>query len=181
MIYGWIKRDAYWMNISFPGFDREREYRGYLVTRKHVLSVLRGVKKNCMRLLRHRTFQLLRQDSATDTGSVLWGCQDLSGSGRPTGSVQEVWKSETGETAVAGKQSLLYESVFLLCGPEVSNNDHQGCSHRVETGLAHGQGLGQRVHAGTVAAQSSGSAQGNRDRRDIFAEGAHLSDCDKRP
>ena len=167
MICGWAKRDDYWTNISSPDFDRDLKYRGYLETRKHVLSDLRGLKKNSMRLLRHRTSQLLRQDSTTDTGSVLWGCQDLSGSGSSAGSVQAVWESETGKTALAGKQSLLYESFFLLRGAEVSSHDHQGCSKRVETGLACGQGIGQGIHAGTASKESGSCATGNRDRRDI--------------
>jgi hypothetical protein len=124
-----------------------------------------------MRLLRHCTSQLLRQDNATDTGSVLWGCKDLSGSGSPAGSVQEVWESETGKTALAGKQSILYGSFFLLCGPEVPKHDHQGCGKRVETGLACGKGAGEGVHAGTASKESSSSASGNWDRRDIPEEG----------
>jgi len=136
MIFGWAKRDDYWTNINSPDFGRCLKYRGYLETRKLVSSDLRGPKKNSMRLLRHHTSQLLRQGSASDTGFVLWGCQDLSGSGSPAGSVQAVWESETGKTALAGKQSILYESFFLLCGPEVPNHDHQGCGKRVErTGI----------------------------------------------
>lgn len=147
MICGWAKRDDYWTNISSPDFGRCLKYRGYLETRKLALSALRGVKKNGMWMLRHRASQLLRQGSATDTGSVLWGRPDLFESGSPTGSVQAVWQGETGETALAGKQSISYESIFLLCGPEVPNHDHQGRSKGAETGLACGQGAGQGIHA----------------------------------
>src|ERR1039458_5656512 len=100
MICGSSKRDDYSTSISSPDFGQCLKYRGYLETRKHVLSVLSGVKKNDMRLLRHCASQLLRQGSATDAGSVLWECPDLPGSGSPTGSVQKVWKSETGETSL---------------------------------------------------------------------------------
>ena len=147
----------------------------------HVLSVLRGVKKNGMRLLRHRASQLLRQGSATDTGSVLWRFADLSAIGSPTGSVQKMWQGETGETTLAGEQSVLYEAVLLLRRTEVSCHDYQGRGKRVETGLACGQGLGKRIHAGTASKESGSSASGNWDRRDIPEEGAYLSYRGQRP
>src|SRR6266498_5784066 len=181
MICGWAKRDDYWTNINFPDFGQCLKYRGHLETRKLASSDLRGLKKNSMRLLRHSTSQLLRQDSATDTGSVLWGCPDLSGSGSPAGSLQAVWESETGATALAGEQSLLYEPVFLLRGPEVPGHDHQRRSKGVETGLACGQGIGQGIHAGTASQESGSSASGNRDRRDIPEEGPYLSYRGQRP
>lgn len=181
MICGWAKRDDYWTSISFLDFDQCQKYREYLEIRKHGLSVLGGVKKNSMRLLRHRAPQLLRQGSATDTGSVLWGCADLLGSGSPTGSVQAVWESETGETTMAVEQSLLHKAVLLLRGPEVSCHDHQGRGKRAEAGLACSQDLGQRIHAGTASKESGSSASGNRDRRDIPEEGTYLSNRGQRP
>ena len=141
MICGWKKRDDYWTNIGSPDFGRDLKYGGYLAIREHGLSGLRGLKKNCMRLLRHRASQLLRQDSETYTGHVLRGCPNLSGSGSSAGSLQTVWQSEKGKTSLVGKQPLLYEAVFLLCRTQVSGHDHQGCSQRVETGLACSQSL----------------------------------------
>ncbi len=158
MISGWVKRDDYSTNISSPGFERDQKYRGYLETRKLGSSDLRGLKKNSMRLLRHSASQLLRQDRTTDTGSVLWRCADLPGSGSSTHPVQKVWESETGEAPMAGKQSLLYETVFLLRWEKVSCHDRQGCGKRTETGLACGKGIGQGVHAGTASEKSSGCA-----------------------
>src|SRR5450756_778150 len=181
MICGWSKRDDYWTSISSPDFGRDQKYWGYLETRKRGLSVLRGVKKNDMRLLRYPASQLLRQGSATDTGSVLWGCPDLPGSGSQTGSVQAVWEGETGETALAVEQSLLHEAVLLLRGTEVSCHDYQGRGKRAEAGLACGQGLGQRIHAGTASKEPDSSSAGNRDRRDIPGEGTYLSYSGQRP
>src|SRR5450759_5016893 len=181
MICGWSKRDDYWTSISSLDFDQCLKYREYLEIRKHGLSVLGGVKKNSMWLLRRSTLELLRQDRATDTGSVLWGCPDLPGSGSPTSSVQAVWESETGETALAVEQSLLHEAVLLLRGTEVSCHDHQGRGKRAEAGLACGQGLGQRIHAGTASKEPDSSSAGNRDRRDIPGEGTYLSYSGQRP
>lgn len=180
MISGWVKRDDYWTNISSPGFERDQKYRGYLETRKLGSSDLRGLKKKSMRLLRHRASQLLRQDRTTDTGSVLWGCADLPGSGSSTRPVQKVWESKTGEAPMAGKQSLLYETVFLLRWEKVSCHDRQGCGKRTETALACGKGNGQGVHAGTASEKSSGCTPCNRDRRNIPAEGTYLSNRGKR-
>ena len=45
MILGWERRDDYWTNITSSDFDRDLKYRGYLVTRRHELSNLIGVKK----------------------------------------------------------------------------------------------------------------------------------------
>lgn len=180
MICRWAKRDDYWTNISSPDFDRDLKYRGYLETQKHVLSNLRGIKKNGMWLLWHLASQLLRQDGTTDTGSILWGYADLPGSGSSASPVQEVRESETGEIPMVGKESLLYETILLLRGAEMSSHDRQGCSKRTETGLARGKSTGQRVHAGTASEKSSGCAPCNRDRRNIPAEGTYLSNRSKR-
>ncbi len=108
MICEWEKRDDYWTNISFPDFDRYQQYRGYLEIHEPELSGLRELKKNGLRMLWHSSSRILRQESATDTGFVLRGCPDIPGSRGPESQVQAVWESETGETALAGEQSLLY-------------------------------------------------------------------------
>ena len=125
MICGWEKRDDYWTNISSPDFDRDQKYRGYLEIRKLVSSGLRELKKNGLRMLWHSSSRILRQESATDTGFVLRGCPDISGSRGPESQVQSVRKSETGEAAMVGKQSILHKAIFLLCGTEVSSHDYQ--------------------------------------------------------
>ena len=164
MINGWENRDDYWTNIASRDFDRNLKYRVYLGTRSLGLSGSRGSKKNDLRMLRCETSKPLRQESAADAGSVLWGCSDIPGSRGAESPVQEVWDSETRETVLAGEQSLLHETICLPRGTEVSSHDHQGCSKRIEAGLAHGKDTGKRVHAGAAATQSSGSAKGNRDR-----------------
>ncbi len=92
----------------------------------------------------------------------------------------EVWKGETGGDRMAIRQSILHEAIFLLCGAEMPGHDHQGCGERTETGLAHRKNPGERVPAGAVAAQSGGSAQDNRDRRNISAERAYLPNSGQR-
>lgn len=138
MICGWKKRDDYWTNISSPDFDQYLKYRGYLEMHEPESSGLKELKKNCLRMLWHGSSWILRQESATDTGFVLWECPDISASRGPESQVQEVWQGETGETALAGKQSLLYESFCLLRGAEMSSHDDQGRGKRTEAGLACG-------------------------------------------
>src|SRR4030042_1458307 len=181
MLSGWARRDDYWTNTNSPGFARDRQYRGCLETRRHGSSVLVVPKKNGMWLLWDRTSELLRQNSATDTGSVLRGCPDIPGGGGSARPVQEVRNSETGETALAGEQSLLHEAVLLLRGKEVSCHDRQGRGKRTETGLARSQGIGEGVRAGEASAQTRGSTPGNGDRRTISAERVYLPDRGKRP
>jgi len=180
MITLWERRDDYWTNTTSLGFDRDLKYRGYLEIRALGLSGLREFKKNDLRMLRRGTSEPLRQESAADTGSVLWVCPDIPGGGGTESQVQEVRYRETRETALAGEQSFLHEAICLLCRTEVSSHDGQRCSKRVETELAHGKGTGKGVHAGAVAAQSGGSTQGNRDRRNIFAERAYLPNSGQR-
>src|SRR4030067_1372562 len=114
MILGWERRDDYWTNISSPDFDRDLKYRGYLVTRRHELSNLIGVKKNCMRSLQHCASRLLRQDSTTNTGSVLWECPNLSGGGGSAGPVQKGWEREKGGAPPARKQPPFHKTRFPL-------------------------------------------------------------------
>src|SRR3989338_3234476 len=180
MICGWEKRDDYWTNISSPDFDRDQKYRGYLEIRKLVSSGLRELKKNGLRMLWHSSSRILRQESATDTGFVLRGCPDISGSRGPESQLQGVWQGETGKAAMAGEQSLLYKTIFLLCGQEVPRHDRQGRGKRVEAGLARGQGSGQRIHAGPASEKSGSCASINRNRRNISAEGTYVSDRGKR-
>ncbi len=91
MICGWEKIDDYWTNIRSPDFDRYQKYRGYLEISEPESSGLREPKKNCLRILWNGASRILRQESATDTGFVLRGCPDISGSRGSESQLQEVW------------------------------------------------------------------------------------------
>src|SRR4030065_2060945 len=103
MISGWGRRDDYWTNTNSPGFARDRQYRGCLETRRHGSSGLIVAKKNGMWLLRDRASELLRQDSAANTGPILRGCQDIPGGGGSARPVQEVRGREGGGQDVVGR------------------------------------------------------------------------------
>jgi len=116
-----------------------------------------------MRLLRSDPLELLRQESALDAGSVLWGCPDLSGGGGAAGPVPEVWESEAREVELACEQSFLHQAVCALCGSEVSHHDPKGCGQGVEIGLAHGEGIGPGVYGGSTPAEPCRCSWGDWD------------------
>src|SRR3989304_2090962 len=154
MISAWKRRDNYWTNIDSPDFVQEQMYMGYLETRRHGLSGLKGLKKNDLWMLWEITPKPLRQEGSVDTRFVMWGCTDIPGGGSPAGIMQEVRKSEAGESGLDCGQSLLHEEVCPLCRAEVSDDDSAGCSQRVEAGLAYGEGIGQGIHAETTSKES---------------------------
>lgn len=131
-------------------------------------------------MLQHGASELLRQEGTADTGLILRGCADLSGSGDSADTLQKVWNGETGRTGVVGEQSFLHKAICLLRGSEMPGHDDQGCGKGTEARLAHGQETGERIHAGAVTAATYCSACGNRNRRNIHTERTYLSDYCKR-
>lgn len=115
-----------------------------------MLFNLSGHKKNGMRLLWKDTLESLRQEGASDTGFILWGCTDLPGSGGSANILSAVWEREAGKTGMAGEQSLLHETICLFCGTEVSNYDGQGCSEGVPAGLGYGEDITCRSSFGDI-------------------------------
>src|SRR3989304_4788541 len=85
MIFECKKREDCWMNIGFPDLILMQTYKGYSETLVRGLSGLSEVKKNRMRMLRHSSSELLRQDRSPYTGFILRGCKDISGSGGSAG------------------------------------------------------------------------------------------------
>ena len=116
-----------------------------------------------MWVLRSDPLELLRQESALDTGPFLWGRSDLPGGGGAASPVPEVWEGEAREAELTCEQSLLHEAVWNLCGSEVSLHDRERCGQGVEVGLAHGEGLGQGVYGGAASAESCRCSWGDWD------------------
>ena len=168
------------MNIASPDIVRWQGLRGYLETLRHGSSRLYAHKKNSMRQLRDSASELLRQENAAHTGSFMWRCQDIFGIGSAAGQMQEVQESEAGGDEVDSEQSFLHKAIWYLCRQEVPHNDNQGCGQGIEAGLAYCKVIGEGIHAGTASAESCSSPWSDRDRRNINAEGAHLSNRSKR-
>lgn len=115
-----------------------------------MLFNLSGHKKNGMRVLWKDTLESLRQEGASGTGFILWGCTDLPGSGGSANILSAVWEREAGKTGMAREQSLLHETICLFCGTEVSNYDGQGCSEGVPAGLGYGEDITCRSSFGDI-------------------------------
>ena len=98
MITRWKSRGDCWTNIGSPDIVQEQRFEGYLEIQGHGLSSLSGHKKNGLWLLRYGSPELLRQEGTADTGSVLWGCSDLSGGGGTAGPMPGVWEGEARES-----------------------------------------------------------------------------------
>lgn len=139
MINVWEKRDGCWMNIGSPDFVREQRLRGYLETRRHGLSILRGLKKNSMRTLRHNSSESLRQDGSLYTGFILRGCPGIPASGGSACILPEMQESEDRRHKPSFQQSLLHQEVCLYSWPEMPCNYHKGCGKGIQTGLAGSQ------------------------------------------
>ena len=162
MIDGCQRRGACWTHTDSPGFVRGPRLRGYSVTRRPGSYGLTGVKKNGVRLLRHKAPEFLRPQGTPYSGPVLWGHANLSGGGGPQGPVSEVRQGEAGEVSVACGQPFLHEAVCLVCGTAVQGDHGQGHGKGAQAGLEDGQGPGQGVHAGAAPTYGNPRTQGNR-------------------
>ena len=100
----------------FPGFSPRTEIKGIFEDPKARVIRLKRTQKNDMRVLREDSLESLRQEGASGTRFILWGCTDLSGSGGGASIMLEVWESETGGIGMACGQSFLHEAVWSVEG-----------------------------------------------------------------
>lgn len=180
MIYRCLKRNDYWTNIGSPDFDRDLKQRGYLETPEQGLFSLNALKKNGMWQMRDSSPKLLRQDCTKNTGLVMCRHACIPGGGGAARTMSELRESENRGVGLDSEEPLLHKAFFFLCGTEVSNHDRQGRGKGAETGLAYRERIGEGIYAGAASEKSRSSAPCDRNRRNIPAEGAYLSDRSKR-
>src|SRR5262245_6662628 len=118
--------------------------------------------------------ELLRSQSAPHSGSLLWRYSDLSGDRTPAGVLPELRPREAREAALGGRQSVLHQALCLVRWATVPGGNPPSCRSRIALGLANGQGVGQAVHAGAVAASGDACAAGSGGRRDRHPQGAYV-------
>src|SRR5215469_3377125 len=66
------------------------------------------------------------------------------------GALSKLWQSEARATGVFGGQSVLHQTLCLLCRAAVSDGNGPGHRQGTQTGLAHGERARQAVHEGAA-------------------------------
>jgi len=173
-IPGCENTDACGTPTAFPGSVRAQRCAAFSVTRKRGSSAFVGGEKNGLRSLRPRSSSLVRSQTASSTGPALWGHAGLPGAGDPPRGVQGLRQSEAGEAGLAGGQAVLHQALRLLRGPSLPEHDDQGRGRGNPPGLEDGQGARRAVHEGATASSGDSRSQGDRGRRDIDPQRAHL-------
>lgn len=130
--------------------------------------------------MRNQAQEILRQESAKDSGFILRGCPNLSGDGNPAGEMPEMRDSEKRKDGLAGKESFLHEEVLVFRRQEVPDHDHFGCIKGAEAGLAYSQRLGKGVYGGAAPTESRADSESHRDRRGFEEKGPCLQDSGER-
>src|SRR3990172_10206986 len=144
--------DASTMPIGSPVSVPLRPSEGSSATPRPASSVLHGGGKNSVRHLRDGPPNLLRPQGPSGPGSLLRRHAGVPGAPHPPGPVQTVREGEAGISGISLRQPLLHEAVRLLRGTTLPRLEYPGHRQGTATGLAHGQGVGEAVHAGATPA-----------------------------
>src|SRR5579863_768615 len=145
------KRGDWRIRIVFLDFAPSIMCEGALGIRRPGFCGLCDGEKNGLRRLRSSPSDLLRPQDSADTRSVLWGYAHLPGSGDPAGALPKLRCGETGKALLVGRQSVLYQALWLFRGSTLPGFDDPRCGQGVKAGLEGRQGAGQAIHAGAVA------------------------------
>src|SRR5579863_4052236 len=156
------KRGDWRIRIVSLDFVLSIKCEGVLEIRRPGFCGLCDGEKNSLRHLRSSPSDLLRPQDASDTRPVLWGYAHLPGSGDPAGALPKLRHGETEEALLVGRQSVLYQALWLFRGSTLPGFDHPRCGQGVKTGLEGRQGAGQAIHAGAVAQGGDARAEDHR-------------------
>lgn len=141
------KREDLKMRIGFLDIDPIPSWEGNLVTRRPGSSGFYDGEKNDLRRLRAIASEFLRSQGAPDSGSVMWRYPHLPFGGGSACLLQELRLGKARATFLDCRQSLLHETVCLLCGEALPRFHPQGCGQGTSFRLAHRQGIGEAVYA----------------------------------
>src|SRR5665213_2384887 len=150
------------MPIAFPALCQGCWFAGSSATRWRAWSVLSAAKKNSLWNLWWLAPELLRSKASGGARPSLWRLGNILGVGGAPGGLSTVWQSETRAPGLAGRQSLLHQTLCLLCRSPVSRFHDQGCCPGSSSGLGFGQGTGEAIHARTVAPGGDARPQSDR-------------------
>ena len=147
MISGCENIDVYGTCIAFLALFREQQYKAFSVIRRRVLFVWIGGGKNCLWCLRLCQAKLVRLQTALGARFRVWRLSNLLGDRGASYRMPPMRQGEARETGVAGEQSVLQQTVRVVCGAALPGHDHQRRCSRNAPGLEDHQGVRQGVHA----------------------------------
>ena len=151
-----------WTHIGSPVFGHWSWFVVSSATHGHASSRLCGAQKNRLQGMWSRALSLVRPHDQACARSVQRQHAGLSGVRGPSGAVSLLRQGEAGATRLPCRQSVLYKTVCLVRRSALSDQHDQRCGRRTQSGLAHGQGVGQAVHACAIG---QGSTAGSARRR----------------
>src|SRR5437870_3808337 len=165
----------------FPAFRPRAAVRGVFGDPKARVVRLERRGKNCVWSLRSSLAPNLRSQAALGARPVGGRHQNLPGDREPSGALPELRQSEAGEAGMALRQPFLHQALCVLRGPALSGFDDPGRRPRAAPGLENRQEARRAVHAGTAPKSWNTGSAGDRHRRDLDPQGAHLSHRSERP
>jgi NAD-dependent dihydropyrimidine dehydrogenase PreA subunit len=120
-------------------------------------------KKNGLRRLRSRAQYILRPQDTARTRSFMRGYASVSRGGVPASGVPQLWSCEAGEAELDRRQSVVDQTVCLLCGATMPGVDAERRSQGTALGLADGQEPGDAIHARASPSRGNARAVGDWD------------------
>ena len=162
------------MHIVFLVSFLNTPYPAYSGTPKVGSSSLSVGEKNRMQSLWPGPQNLLRPENGSGSRSFLREHAHLPGCGSSAGILPKMPDGKSGDPGMVGRDALLHETVFLLCGAALPGLDSSGCGPRAASELEDGQGLGDAVHAGAAAEGWNSRAAGDWHRRSFGRQRSRL-------
>ena len=162
-------------HMRSPAFAPNRACAVCSVIQRRACSLLSGAQKNSVRLLWSRAHGLVRSQDSAHSRSVVRGYASVFGVRGAPRTLSELRQSEARAPRVSGRQPLLHQALCLLCGAPLPPIEYPGCGQGTQLGLAHGQRVGQAVHARAARARRYTRPQSHWHRRDLDSQAPHLS------
>ena len=168
------------IRTAFPDFVRSRACSASSANPERGWSRSSDAQKNGLRSLWADAVRLLRSPSSPGPRPSVRRAADLRADrGAPDG-VSALWSGEAGAPGLPGRQSPVHEALRVLRRQALPLRDDPGHRGGARAPLANGQGPREAVHARAAAASRNAGAEGDRDRRDLDPEAAHLPDRGER-